>query len=97
MKVCNGCATGQTCVMDRCVTCTPKTCSDFGNAGCGHHDGCGGILNCCGSGTDCVNGLCCQPGDVDYQGSCCKPQCNPNLPPGPQLVCGVEIVCGGSN
>ena len=28
--------------------------------------------------------LCCHPGDVVYEGSCCVPQCDPSLPPGPQ-------------
>jgi hypothetical protein len=98
MKVCNGCATGQTCKMDKCVQCTPRTCADFGNTGCGHDNGCGGSLDCCGSGgTVCTDGLCCQPGDVDYQGSCCKPQCDPSQPPGTQVSCGQVIYCGSGS
>ncbi len=98
-KVCNSCATGQTCVMDKCQTCVPKTCADFGNTGCNHDDGCGSRLDCCGSGGTVCTGdsICCVPGDVDYQGSCCKPQCDPSLPPGPQMICGQVVFCGSGS
>jgi hypothetical protein len=72
----------------------PKTCANFGDAGCNHGDGCGNRLNCCGPETACVDNLCCNPGDVVYEGSCCAPQCDPGEPAGPQLSCGVVINCG---
>jgi len=94
---CAPCPSGQSCQANKCVACAPKTCSDFGNTGCDHSDGCGNNLDCCASGTTCMSGgLCCQPGDVVYQGSCCLPQCNPSLPAGPQASCGTVIYCGGA-
>ena len=97
MHSCQQCMSGEICQGDKCVQCTPKTCADFGNTGCNHNDGCGHQLNCCGTGTECVQNLCCNPGDVVYEGSCCAPQCDPNLPPGPQSSCGIVIYCGNPN
>jgi hypothetical protein len=92
---CMTCVAGQLCQNDTCVNCMPKTCADF-SGGCGHGDGCGHTLDCCASGTTCMSGnVCCQAGEVVYQGSCCLPQCNPNLPAGPQDSCGTVIYCSG--
>jgi hypothetical protein len=90
---CSPCEKGEVCTNHKCVTCAPKTCSDFDNAGCGHADGCGKTLDCCPSGTTCQGSVCCGPGEVAYQGSCCLPSCDANLPPGPQNSCGQVIVC----
>jgi hypothetical protein len=94
-KSCKPCGAGEVCVNDVCQTCTPKTCADFGNTGCGHADGCGHSLDCCGTGTTCQSGICCAPGEVDYNGSCCLPGCDLDLSPGPQLSCGQVILCSG--
>ncbi len=39
----------------------------------------------------------CNHDDVVYEGTCCSPQCDPNLPAGPQVSCGVVIYCGNPN
>ncbi|HEY4012997.1 MAG TPA: hypothetical protein VGM06_06650 [Polyangiaceae bacterium] len=93
---CIQCGAGEVCSNDTCVSCTPKTCADFGNAGCGHANGCGGTLNCCAAGTACTGGLCCGAGEVAYNGSCCAPECDPSQPPGSQVSCGQVIFCSGS-
>jgi hypothetical protein len=97
MQSCEQCPPGEVCQNNTCVTCTPKTCADFGNTGCGHDDGCGHRIDCCGTGTTCIQNLCCNPGDVVYEGSCCAPQCDTSQPPGPQVSCGVVIYCGNAN
>jgi hypothetical protein len=106
-KVCSPCPTGDVCQSGSCVVCQPKTCANFGDAGCNHPDSCGNLLDCCPGGTVCQEGQCCPPGEtnqggvccpngeVNYQGSCCKPTCDPNQPPGPQNSCGEVIYCGG--
>jgi hypothetical protein len=97
LKSCQSCPAGQSCVKNACVNCVPKTCADFGNAGCGHDDGCTQTpLDCCTAGMTCKGTICCPKGDVNYQGSCCQPQCDPNLPPGPQNTCGLTIYCNGT-
>jgi hypothetical protein len=94
-KDCSPCPGTDVCLADGgCAPCVPKTCADFSNDGCSHNAGCGVVLNCCAAGTTCQNGLCCPPGEVDFQNTCCKPQCDPNLPPGPQISCGQTILCG---
>jgi hypothetical protein len=96
-KSCAPCGSGMICQGDTCTTCVPMTCADYNNTGCNHSDGCGNTLNCCTGGTVCQgSSLCCLPGQVDYQGSCCQPQCDLSLPPGPQVVCGLTIYCGGT-
>ncbi len=96
-KSCQPCGTGEICVNNACQACVPKTCADFGDAGCGHADGCGKSLNCCAQGTTCQGSLCCLPGEVSYNGSCCLPGCDLDQPPGPQVSCGQVIVCNGSS
>jgi hypothetical protein len=93
---CLPCASGYTCDegTGSCAACVPKTCANFDSAGCDLSDGCGHTLNCCTTGTTCAQGLCCSPGEVNYDGSCCAPACNPSLPNGPQVSCGVTIYCG---
>jgi hypothetical protein len=39
--------------------------------------------------------VCCPLGQVQYNGSCCLPTCDPMLPSGPQVSCGQVIVCRG--
>ena len=94
-KPCQPCGAGETCVNSACQVCTPKTCADFGNTGCGHSDGCGKTIDCCGSGLACQGGICCQAGEVNYNGSCCLPGCDQDLPAGPQVSCGQLILCTG--
>jgi hypothetical protein len=93
---CIKCPAGEICSNNTCVSCAPKTCADFANAGCGHADGCGGTLNCCTADTACTGGLCCGEGEVAYNGSCCAPACDPSQPPGTQVSCGQVIFCTGS-
>lgn len=96
-RSCAPCGPGERCMGDLCVACVAKTCADFGNTGCGHDDGCGNKLDCCGAGTSCLGGdLCCPAGDVVYQGTCCLPQCDNSLPAGPQMSCGEVLYCNGS-
>ncbi len=95
-QACIKCGAGEICTNDVCVSCAPKTCADFGNAGCGHADGCGGTVACCAAGTTCTSGLCCAAGEVAYNGSCCEPACDPSQPPGSQVSCGQVIYCMGS-
>ena len=90
---CAPCGEGKVCSNHECVACNPKSCSDFGSAGCGHPDGCGKTVNCCAEGTTCQGSICCAPGEVAYSGSCCLPSCDPTQPPGPQMSCGQVIVC----
>lgn len=93
-KSCQPCAAGHVCTANACVACTPKTCTDFGNTGCGHSDGCGNTLNCCPNDTTCQGGsICCAEGQVDYNGSCCTPACDPTQPWGTQISCGEVIYC----
>ena len=94
---CLPCAKGDVCdeATGACSACVPKTCSDFGDIGCEHGDGCGNLLDCCGAGTACTGGFCCPPGEIGYEGTCCQPACNTSLPAGPQVSCGVTIYCGG--
>jgi hypothetical protein len=94
-KPCRPCGTGEVCVNSACQTCTPKTCADFGNASCGHSDGCGMQLNCCPSGTTCQGSICCAAGEVNYGGGCCLPACDLDLPPGTQYSCGQVLFCNG--
>lgn len=108
-RQCTGCDGGEVCSVNACVACVPKTCSDYGNTGCGHQVGCGTgqTLDCCAAGTTCMgticcpagqtnmNGICCPAGQVNYNGSCCMPSCDPQLPPGAQVSCGVTIYCAG--
>ena len=94
-KACMTCPGGEVCSNNQCVVCTAKTCTDFGNAGCGHSDGCGHTLNCCAAGTTCTGGLCCAPGEVAYNGSCCAPACDPTQPAGSQVSCGQVLFCTG--
>ncbi|HLK39636.1 MAG TPA: hypothetical protein VKU41_22930, partial [Polyangiaceae bacterium] len=94
-KSCAPCVMGEVCVQSACAACTPKTCADFGGAGCGHSDGCGHTLDCCGAGTSCQGTICCLPGEVAYNGTCCLPGCDLDLPPGPQNSCGQVILCNG--
>jgi hypothetical protein len=108
-KACAPCAAGTQCENDTCVQCQPKTCANYGDAGCNHSDGCTAqLLDCCAAGTVCMDGACCPPGqanqggiccpagEVNYQNSCCKPTCNPSLPDGPQSSCGEVIYCGAA-
>jgi hypothetical protein len=92
-KTCYTCASSDFCQNGACVPCVPKTCADFGNMGCGHTDGCGHQLDCCPIETTCQGTLCCPIGQVNYQGTCCQPRCDPNQPLGPQLSCGQVILC----
>jgi hypothetical protein len=92
---CAPCKAGMVCQNDKCTPCIPKTCADFGDAGCGHYDGCGKYLDCCPAGLACQGVLCCPYGQVDYNGTCCQPKCDPNLGSGPQFSCGVYIYCQG--
>jgi hypothetical protein len=94
-KSCQPCGTGQTCMNGACQVCTPKTCGDFGNGGCGHSDGCGKMLDCCGAQTACQGSICCSDGEVNYNGSCCLPACDSTQPPGAQSSCGQTIICTG--
>jgi hypothetical protein len=106
-KSCAPCSNGQVCQNNACTACVPLTCAHYNDAGCNHPDQCGNLLDCCASGTLCQEGACCPPGqtnqgglccptgDVNYQGTCCQPACNNNLPPGPQISCGLTIYCGG--
>ena len=96
-KSCDPCPTAEICVNNSCQLCVPKACSDFGNAGCGHSDGCGHTLNCCGAGTACQGTICCAPGEVNYNGSCCLPGCDLDQPSGPQVSCGQVIICTGGS
>jgi hypothetical protein len=91
---CAPCPGTETCNANACVACVPKTCANF-DGGCGHSDGCGGTLNCCGDGLSCQSTLCCGAGMVDYNGSCCLPQCNTNQPAGVQVSCGQNLYCSG--
>jgi hypothetical protein len=95
---CQPCAKGDVCdeATGTCSACVPKTCSDFGDTGCQHSDGCGNLLDCCGAGTTCTAGFCCPPGQISYEGTCCQPTCSPSLPAGAQGSCGVTIYCGGA-
>jgi hypothetical protein len=93
-KSCAPCGTGTVCTGNACVACTPKTCADFGNDGCGHSDGCGHTLNCCGNGTSCQGTLCCGAGQVNFGGGCCTPACDPSLETATQTSCGQVIFCG---
>jgi hypothetical protein len=93
---CSPCSTGEICTNDQCVACVPKTCADFGNAGCGHSDGCGKTLDCCPAGTACTGNICCSEGLIAYNGSCCAPSCDPAQPAGTQVSCGQVIYCPGS-
>jgi hypothetical protein len=79
-----------------CVPCQAKTCANFPGGGCGLSDGCGHKLDCCPSDTACQAGLCCPKGQVNYQGSCCQPQCDSAQPPGPQESCGQIILCNNN-
>jgi hypothetical protein len=89
---CNPCKSGTYCD-EASNSCTPcKTCADFDEIGCDLSDGCGHTLNCCGTET-CDQGICCPPGKVNYDGSCCEPACSSNFPNGPQVSCGVTIYC----
>jgi hypothetical protein len=92
-KTCYTCASSDFCQNGSCVPCVPKTCADFGNTGCGHIDGCGHRVDCCPLETTCQGTLCCPIGQVNYQGTCCQPTCDPNLPFGPQVSCGQVILC----
>jgi hypothetical protein len=92
-KACYTCQTSDVCQNNACVPCQLKTCADFGNTGCGHADGCGGRVDCCPIETTCQGTICCPIGQVNYQGTCCQPQCDPKGPPGPQVSCGQIILC----
>lgn len=93
-KSCAPCEEGQICTDNQCVACIPKTCADFGDAGCGHSNGCGNTLDCCSGGLSCQGGsLCCPSGQVAYNGSCCQPSCDPTQPAGSQISCGEVIYC----
>lgn len=95
-KSCAPCQEGQVCTNNQCVACVPKTCADFGDAGCGHSNGCGNTLDCCSGGLTCQGGsVCCPPGQVAYNGSCCEPSCDPTQPAGSQISCGQVIYCTG--
>jgi hypothetical protein len=93
-KTCYACQSSDFCQNNTCVTCVPKTCADFGNMGCGHADGCGHKVDCCPLETACQGTLCCPIGQVNYQGTCCQPTCDPTGPAGPQMSCGQVILCG---
>jgi hypothetical protein len=92
-KTCYTCQSSDFCQSNTCVACQPKTCADFGNAGCNHQDGCGHRLDCCPTETACQGSLCCPIGQVNYQGTCCQPTCDPTKPLGPQMSCGQVILC----
>jgi hypothetical protein len=83
-------------VTNACVPCQAKTCASYPGGGCGLADGCGHKLDCCPSDTACQGGLCCPTGQVNYQGSCCQPQCDSTQPPGPQESCGQIILCNNN-
>jgi hypothetical protein len=95
-KSCNPCPSGDVCDVDSgtCSKCSPKTCADFGDAGCSHADSCGNTLNCCQESTSCVSGICCPSGQVNYKGTCCQPSCAEEAQSGPQVSCGVTLFCG---
>lgn len=97
MQTCAPCPTGESCNANACAPCVSKTCADF-DGGCGHSDGCGSTLNCCGTGLSCQGGtLCCGEGMVDYNGSCCLPQCDEAQPSGYQVSCGQTLYCSGGH
>ncbi len=90
---CYSCPASDFCTNNACMPCQAKTCSDYGNAGCGHEDGCGHKLDCCPLETTCQGTICCPTGQVNYQGTCCQPQCDSSQPPGPQVSCGQIVLC----
>jgi hypothetical protein len=92
-QTCAPCPGGETCNANACMPCVAKTCADF-DGGC-HSDGCNGTLDCCGSGLSCQGSLCCASGMVNYNGSCCLPQCDTSQPAGVQISCGQSLYCGG--
>jgi hypothetical protein len=95
-KACNTCNSADECVNNTCVPCQPKTCAAF-DGGCGLPSGCGGPkLDCCQGETACQGGLCCPIGEVNFQGTCCQPQCDSTQPPGPQESCGQVILCNNN-
>jgi hypothetical protein len=95
-KSCNACNSADECVNNACVPCQPRTCVDF-DGGCGLPSGCGGPkLDCCQGETACQGGLCCPIGQVNFQGTCCQPQCDSTQPAGPQVSCGQIIVCNNN-
>ncbi len=95
-KSCAPCAGNEICQGDVCTACVPKTCANF-SGGCGHSDGCGNTLNCCGAGASCQGGLCCGANQVNYNGGCCQPACDPSQPAGPQMSCGQVLYCTGGS